>query len=394
MAETADVVVIGGGCMGTSIAMRLAQRGVKKVVLVEKKYLASGPTGKSLANVRPFSPIEETMKILLMSLHIFKNFKEEIGGDPGLVPCGRVRIAPEKDTEALKADAEWEKKMGVNLRFLYREELQELVPQLNVEGFGAGIYYPDACHLNPLTTVAAFAKRARDLGADIREETEVTAIKVSSGKVKSVITNKGEISTPVVVNAAGVWAQQIGRMVGIDIPITIRREQILSYLRPWNFRGLFPIIHNLVNEHHYRPDGEDILIAVETCSFKRPEALVQDPDHFNEEVDEESVRLFIREMPLLLSCMKRGSYRGGYSGIYDVPPDESPILGKVPEVEGFYICCGWSGVGFGQSTAVGEIMAELITEDRTTLIDWTVFRLSRFKEGKPLISVWSAHRPG
>ena len=204
MAETADVVVIGGGCMGTSIAMRLAQRGVKKVVLVEKKYLASGPTGKSLANVRPFSPIEETMKILLMSLHIFKNFKEEIGGDPGLVPCGRVRIAPEKDTEALKADAEWEKKMGVNLRFLYREELQELVPQLNVEGFGAGIYYPDACHLNPLTTVAAFAKRARDLGADIREETEVTAIKVSSGKIRSVVTNKGEISTPVVVNAAGV----------------------------------------------------------------------------------------------------------------------------------------------------------------------------------------------
>ena len=97
MVETADVVVIGGGCMGTSIAMRLAQRGVKKVVLTEKKYLASGPTGKSVGLLRPYPPIEETLKIMQRSLEIFKNFGEEIGGDPGLVLTTRIRMVPEED---------------------------------------------------------------------------------------------------------------------------------------------------------------------------------------------------------------------------------------------------------------------------------------------------------
>jgi len=392
MVETADVVVIGGGSSGASIAMRLAQRGVKKVVLVEKNYLASGPTGKSMGLVRPFSPIEATMKILLRSLEIFKHFDEDIGGDPGLVPTTRLRIVPEKDKEALEADAVWEKQMGANVRVLYPSDLEELIPQLNVEGIGAAIRYLDACYLNPIATTGAYAMRARDLGADIREETEVADIKVSGGKIQSVVTNKSEIATSVVVNAAGVWASRIGHMVGVEIPITIKREQICSFLRPWDFRGVFPIIHSLSNEHVYRSEGNDILLAVDTYEFMRPEALVTDPDHYDEEADEAIVKVFLKEMPLRLPPMKRASYRGGYAGIYDVPPDESPILGKVPEVEGFYLCCGWSGVGFGQSAAIGEVMAELITEDRTTLIDWSLFRLSRFKEGKPLVSTWGAHR--
>jgi len=392
MTETADVVVIGGGSTGTSIAMRLAQRGVKKVVLLEKNYLASGPTGKAMGNVRPFSPIEETMKILLRSLEIFRNFSEEIGGSPGLVPTTRVRIVSEKDKEALEADAVWEKQMGTNLRVLYPADLKELIPQLNVEGIGAAIHYLDACYLNPVATTGAYAIRAGDLGADIREETEVTAIKVSGGKIQSVVTNKGEISTPVVVNAAGPWSAKIGRMVGIELPITIKREQICSFLRPWDFRGIFPIIHSNITEHLYRSEGNDILLAVDTFEFMRPEALVEDPDHYNEEASEAIVKLFLREIPPLLPPMKRASYRGGYAGTYDVPPDENPIIGKVLEIEGFYLCCGWSGVGFGQSAAIGEVMAELITEDKTTLIDWPVFRLSRFKEGKPLISTWGAHR--
>jgi len=371
--------------------MRLAQRGVKKVILVEKKYLASGPTGKSVGNVRPFSPVEETTIILRRSLDIFRNFGEEIGGDPGLVHTTRLRMVPEKDVKELEADAEWEKNLGVNIRLLSVADLRELVPQLNVEGIGAAVHYLDACYLNPVATTGAYAIRARDLGADIREETEVTAVKVSRDKIQSVITNQGEISTPVVVNTTGIWSQRIGRMVGIEIPITIKREQICSFLRPWDFRGIFPIIHNLLNEQLYRSEGNDILLAVDTFEFMRPESLVEDPDHYNEEADEAIVKLLLRGMPLLLPPMKRASFRGGYAGLYDVPPDESPIIGKVPEVEGFYLCCGWSGVGFQQSPAIGELMAELITEDKTTLIDWSVFRLSRFKEGKAFVSSWGAH---
>jgi sarcosine oxidase subunit beta len=214
MTETADAVVIGGGCTGTSVALRLAQRGLKKVILLEKNYLASGPTGKSIGNVVGYSPIEATQKMIQRSLDIFKNFEDEIGGDAGLVSTTRLRLSPEKDKQALATDAEWQKKMGVNLRLLSPEDIQEVMPQLNLENVAAAIHYLDACYLNPVATTGSFAMRAKALGADIREETEVTGIKVSGGRVQSVVTDQGEISTPAVVNAAGVWSPKIGRIRG------------------------------------------------------------------------------------------------------------------------------------------------------------------------------------
>jgi len=388
MVETADAVVIGGGCTGTSIAMRLAQRGVRKVVLTEKNYLASGPTGKSIGNIVGYSPIEETLKIIQRSLDIFQNFNEEIGGDPGLVPTTRLRMVPEEDKEALEAEAAWQKQMGVNLRLLSPADLKEVMPQINTEGIGMAIHYLDAGYLNPVATTGAYAIRARDLGADIREETEVTAIKVSEGKVQSVVTDKGEIATPVVVNAAGVWSPGIGRMAGIELPVTVKWVEACSFLRPWDFRGIIPTIHNVARQHMYRCEGNDLLLTFEIVAFESPERLVKDPDNYEEEVSEATVKLFLEALPLLVPPMKRASYRGGYTGVYDCSPDESPIIGKVPEVEGFYLCCGWSGIGFQQSPAIGEVMAELVTEDRTTLIDWSVFRLSRFKEGKPIAGAW------
>jgi sarcosine oxidase subunit beta len=387
MAETADVVVIGGGCVGTSIALRLAQRGVKKVVLLEKNYLASGPTGKSIGNVVGYSPIEETQKIIQRSLAIFQNFADEIGGDPELVPTTRLRLAPEKDRLLLEKEAAWQQKMGVNLRILSPPDITEVLPQLNTDGIGTGIQYLDACYLNPVATTAAYGRRARDLGVDIREETEVTGINVSAGKVQSVATRKGEFSTPMVVNAAGVWSGAIGRMVGV----TVKRVEVCFFRRPWDFLGIIPTVHHVAREHMYRCEGEREILGFEVTAFERPERLVENPDKFDEEVPEDTIKLWLKEMPLLFPPMSRGSYRGGHASLYDSTPDENPVLGKVPDVEGFYLCCGWSGIGFQQSPAIGEIMAELLTEDRTTLIDWTAYRLSRFAEGKLFTGAWGFH---
>jgi sarcosine oxidase subunit beta len=391
MVETADAVVIGGGIVGTSIALRLAQRGVKKVVLTEKNYVASGPTGKSFANIVGYSPIDETLKMIQRGLDIFRNFDEEIGGDPGLVHTTRVRIVPEKDKASLESDAVWQKKSGVNLRVISPADLQELMPQINIDGIGAAVHYLDACYLNPVATAGAYTKRARDLGADIREETEVTDIKVSGNKIQSVITNNSEISTPVVVNAAGVWSPRIGKMVGIELPIKVKMVNACFFSRPWDFRGVIPTIHTVANQHMYRGEGDDLLLTFEVIAFERPDRLVENPDKFNEEVDEENVKVFLEAVPHILPTMKRASYRGGYNSLYDATPDQCPLLGKVPEVEGFYLCCGWSGTGFQQSPATGEVMAELITEDKTTLIDWSAFRLSRFKEGKSFAGAWGFH---
>lgn len=391
MAETADAVIIGGGCTGTSIALRLAKRGVKKVVLLEKNYLASGPTGKSIGNFMGYSPIEATMKMMQRSLEVYKDFGEEVGGDPGMVPTTRIRMVPEKDRKALEEEAAWQQKMGVNLRGLSPSELGEVVPQLNLDGIAAAVQYLDACYLNPVAVTGAYANRAKELGADIREETEVTDIKVAGGKVQAVATSRGEISTPVVVNAAGVWAPRIGRMVGVELPIAVKLVEVIFFLRPWDFRGIVPTLHHAAKQHMYRCEGNDLFLAFEVTAFERPERLVKDPDNFSEEVNQATVKLFLQEMPLLIPPMKRASYRGGHTSVYDSTPDENPLLGKVKGIEGFYLCCGWSGIGFQQSPAVGEVMAELVTEDRTTLIDWSVFRLSRFEEGKAFAGVWGYH---
>jgi sarcosine oxidase subunit beta len=278
--------------------------------------------------------------------------------------------------------------MGVNLRFLLPAELKEVLPQINAEGVGAAAQYLDACYLNPVATTGAYARRARELGVTILEETEVTAIRLSGGKIRSVVTNKGEIATPIVVNAAGVWAPGIGRMVGIDIPITVKRVETCTWLRPWDFRGIIPTVHTLYNEQMYRCEGNDLFLTFEVVAFRRPDRLIENPNKFNEEVEKKTVEVFLEAMPRILPPMKRASYRGGYASVYDVTPDEHAILGKVPEVSGFYLCCGWSGHGFQQSPAIGELIAELITEGRTTLVDWSVFRLSRFQEGKLLSGAW------
>jgi sarcosine oxidase subunit beta len=391
MPETADVVVIGGGCTGTSVAMRLAQRGVKKVVLVEKNYLASGPTGKSIANIVGYTSVEPMMKVIQRSVQIVKHFKEDIGGDPGMVPTTRLRLAPEKNRKELEADAKWQKKLGVNLHMLSREDVKELMPQLNTEDIGAAVQYLDACYLNPVATTDAYANRARDLGAEIREETEVTGIKVSGGKIRSVVTSKGEISTRAVVVATGPWSPRIGRMVGIELPIEPKRVESCFFLRPWDFRGVIPTVHNMAKGHMFRGEGEDIMIAFDIEAFLSPERLVKDPDKFSEDIGEPIVKMWLAEIPQLFPSLKRTSYRGGHASLYDCSPDESPILGKVPEVEGLYLCCGWSGIGFQQSMATGEVLAELITEDKTSLIDWTIFSLNRFKEGRLIPRAWGFH---
>jgi glycine/D-amino acid oxidase-like deaminating enzyme len=180
-------------------------------------------------------------------------------------------------------------------------------------------------------------------------------------------------------------------MVGLELPIEVKRVEACFFMRPWDFRGILPTVHDMARGNMYRCEGSDVTIAFEIEAFLRPERLIQEPEKLSEDVDEAIIKMWLREMPQLLTPMKRASYRGGYSSLYDCSPDESPLLGKVPGIDGFYLCCGWSGIGFQQCPATGEVLAELVTEGQTTLIDWTVFRLGRFEEGQPIAGAWGYH---
>ncbi|MFQ5996392.1 MAG: NAD(P)/FAD-dependent oxidoreductase [Dehalococcoidales bacterium] len=386
--KAADVVIIGGGCNGTSTALHLAKRGVTNVVLVEKNYLTSGATEDSIGNLRPYTSNETTAKILQKSIEIFQNFNEVIGGDPKHIQNGRIWVVSEKRKSMLEDIVAKHQRWGIKAKLISLADLGELIPQANVDGIGAVAYFEEAGNCDPVATTYAYATRARDLGVTIYEETEVTDITVSAGKIQSVVTNRGEVHTPVVVNAAGYWSDSIGRMVGLEIPISATRQQSIFLRRPYDFIGVFPQYHDGISEMAYRPGRPDLqrLIQVYKPIMTLPE--VVNPDKYKDEVDDEFLDMALKEARQRMPVLRRASYRGGATGCYDETPDEAPILGAVPEVEGFYCHCGWSGLGFHTSPVIGELMAELITTGKTTLVDLSLFRLSRFKEGKLLESDW------
>lgn len=386
--KTADAVVIGGGCNGISTALHLAQRGVKNVVLVEKKYLTAGATEDSIGNLRPYTSSQTMAKILQRSIEIFQNFNQVMGGDAKHIQNGRIWVVSEKRKEMLEDTVVKHKQWGIKAKLISPADIEELLPQANVEDIGAAAYFEEAGNCDPVATTYAYAARARDLGVAIYEETEVTEIKVSAGKIQSVVTNQGEISTPVVVNVVGYWSDRIGRMVGLEIPISVQRQQNIMLKRPYDFIGIFPQYHNGITETAYRPGRPELerLIQVYKTLMKPPE--VVNPDNYRDDADDEFRDMVLAEAYRCMPVLKRASYRGGATGCYDETPDDGPILGAVPEVEGFYCHCGWSGLGFQTSPVVGDLMAELITTGKTTLVDLSMFRLSRFKEGKLLESDW------
>ena len=205
---TAEVVIIGGGVMGASTAYHLAKLGVKNVMLLEKGYLAGGPTGKSLANVRPYHAVEETVRIIKKANEIYLNFDEVVGGDIDFRKLGRVWAEPDSKRPVIEAAVSLSQMVGIKAEFISIEDLAGMMPGLDTVGLGVAVHFPEAGYSNPGAVTVAYANRARELGALILEETEVTGIELASGKVGAVETDKGPVSTPMVVNCAGIWGSQ------------------------------------------------------------------------------------------------------------------------------------------------------------------------------------------
>ncbi|MBI4553808.1 MAG: FAD-binding oxidoreductase [Candidatus Latescibacteria bacterium] len=383
MVKTADIVIIGGGCMGASLAFSLARRGVKHVVLLERKRLASGPTGKSLAILRQHYGVESMVFTSQRSLEIFSHFDDAVGGDTGFVRTGYVKWVAAHDRAALEANVAMQRRIGANVLLLDAADLAGICPGVQVDDVAAAAYHPDSGYADPIATTLAFARRARDFGATIVEGVTVTGLRLSAGRIAAVETSEGVIATPVVVNSAGAWGARVARMVGVELPIQTIRPQICLFKRPPALDGMHPIYSDSVTGMFYRPEQARLSfvgIDVSEGEIAKP----ADPDAYDESVDSGLIARLRPPMEARLPAMRWGVSRGGYAAIYDMTPDEQPIIGHIPEVEGFSCNLGWSGHGFKHCPAIGLLMAELITEGRTTGFDITAFRASRFKEGQPI----------
>lgn len=377
MATTADAVIIGGGVTGSSLAYHLAKAGLR-IVLLEKQHLGAGGTGKSTSIVRMHYDNEPETRLAWASFKTYAHFSDVVGGDCGFVRCGVLWLVNHDSTEKLRANVAMHRQVGVNTRVVNPQEVKAIEPACSLEGVALGAYEPDSGYADPFLTTFAFARRAQELGVEIHEGVAVTGISTASSRVSGVRTDQGAIEAPIVINAAGCWAARLGRLVGLDIPIMVQRNQIALLRQPRELLRRHCVVADIGVGMYFRP--EESFATVVGAGLGEDGV---DPDAYNEAVDADFPPLARRKASQRAPVFSHAVSRGGWSGIYDMTPDGKAILGQAGP-EGFYVACGLSGTGFKKAPAIGQCLTELILQGRSTTVDITPFRLSRFAEGQPL----------
>lgn len=375
--RAADIVVIGGGVHGASLAYHLARKKAGRVVLVEKKFIASGPTGRSTALVRGFYAMDFFTRTSSAAAETFRHWSDVIGGDggPGFQQVGMLVLAGPDHAPHLRDNALRAQEIGAKVALISAAEVKALVPSVNVDDIALASYEAESGYADPSSTANALVNRARELGAVIIQYERVESIRTAGQRVVGVRTETQDIDAPVVINCGGLWADRLLRPLGIEISITPTRHQMCFFRRPSGF-GTHPAIADTVSMTYMRPEHGDLTIHGLLAYDE-----VVDPDRYNEGADPEQILRNAERIAHRFPIMEHGLAMGGYSGVYDVTPDHQPVLGAIPEYAGLYADFGWSGHGFKHSPVIGDILSDVVLHGKSADFDLTPFRWSRFREG-------------
>jgi sarcosine oxidase, subunit beta len=384
MSEACDVIVIGGGIMGTSTAYQLAKRGVK-VTLLEKNHLAAGSTAYTCGVIRQHYSVEPLARMAFRALQVWQNFDEIVGGKVGFMRLGILWVAGETHEKEFAENTEMLKSIGAQVELLDAASVAETAPYLYTSDVKIGMYESQGAVADGSLACNAYAARARELGAHVRQGVEVTKIRLQGGRVVGVDTQDGPIDAPVVINTAGPWGPGLARELGVEIPAEASRHQVVSFRQPTDFmKPMHPSIADFINGFYTRADtgGLSNIGSLEDDTTD----VVSNPDSYNTRADrsflEEMAERSVRRIPDL----NRGAYQSGWAGMYTVTPDWRPIIDKVDAVPGLIVGLGFSGSGFKMGPVVAEMLADLALDDKTCPIDSDIFRLARFAEGKQIAS--------
>ena len=390
MIDKADAVVIGGGIMGASVAHVLTKLGFGRVALVEKRRICGGSTQYSAAHVRQHYSNEVAIRLAVRGAEMFANPEEELGGSVGFEQIGYLLFAPADGEQALRDTVAVQRGFGVDTTLLEPAEVERRWPELRLDGVALACHEPTSGFANPVLTVESLVRSAERGGLLVYEGCEVLGISTARGRVTGVVTGDGELATGVVVNACGPWGDRIGRMVGVDYPITLSREHEAVFDAPEGFEE-FPVVSDVPQRLYCRPfPGGKVLVGQGWPKEVEP----ADPETYDDGTDEAHLRAMVpkllNRLPALVPSLSQPGYGGayvtGYSGVYDITEDWYPIVGE-EAVGGYYSCFGGSGHGFKIGPAIGESLAAVIAglEPR---IDISSLSGARFSEGRTFSSVW------
>jgi len=384
MKKTADVVIIGGGCMGASVAYHLSRRGVTDVVLIEReKMLATGSTGRNAGGVRHQFSNAANIRLSIESIGFLERFADQVGHPIDFHQDGYLfLLSSSSSVETFRRNVALQRSLGVDVEWLDADGAARLAPGLNTEGVAAATFCQRDGVADPNGVTMGFAKAAQTAGASVERDTEVTGIRIESNRIAGVETTRGTIETRTVVNAAGPWARQVGRMAHVDVPVDPFRRHIFIAGEPTSAESRIP------NPIPIWPPTRILVIDFETTFYFHREGAgllfgMGDPGEtptFDVTVQWDFLPQVIEVAVERLPALADASISHAWAGLYEVTPDANPLIGPVQEVPGFFLINGFSGHGFQHSPAAGRILADVIA-GRDPQFDLTPFALERFAAG-------------
>ena len=380
MSRHAEVVIIGGGVTGASIAFHLAASGVRDVLVLERHSLASGGTGHSVGIVRQLYPTEATSRMVVRSLAVFQRFADAVGGDAGYVGCGALIGVSASMRSKLEATVARQRAVGVRAEVLDPRDLTRLEPRIDPASIGAVVYEPDSGYGDPTAVTNGYADAARRRGVRIEQGVEVVGIRTAGDRVVGVDTAGGDgIDARVVVNAAGLWSPLVARLAGVELPIIVGRHPVFVVERDAAFGRPHLVYLDLAGGSYARPETGGLTLTGSLTDDETQHPM--EPETLGADVTLAEATEVLERTARAIPRLADARYRRGWAGAFDITPDWMPILDESP-VRGFWIAAGMSGHGFKLSPAVGEMMAALIT-GTTPPVDAAPFALSRFTATAP-----------
>ncbi|MDA1093982.1 MAG: FAD-binding oxidoreductase [Acidobacteria bacterium] len=383
MKAEADAVIVGGGCMGASVAWHLARRGFTNVVLVEREaQLATGSTGKNAGGVRHQFSHPANIELSIESIAMMARFEEVVGTPIDFHQDGYLFLLSKAEHVAtFLNNVQLQKSHGVDVQWLSPAEAQALAPGLDVTGVKGATFCAADGVADPNGVTVGFAKGAQARGVEIVRDTEVTGIRLDGHRVAGVRTSRGDIATPLVINAAGPWAQSIGRMCGVDVPVAPERRHIFIASPPgggsWDdpaHAGRVPknklLVIDFESSFYFHREGGGLLFGMGDPDEQPGFAITVRWDFLPKVIE-----VAMQRLPALADA----AVSHAWAGLYEMTPDHNPIIGPSSDVEGFFTIAGFSGHGFQHAPAAGRILADLIT-GRDPQFDLSPFTLDRFSQ--------------
>ena len=380
MSESADVVVIGSGIVGSSIAWHLTDAGCHNVLVIEREtQQGKGSTGKSMGGVRAQFATEVNIRMSLYSIPFFRTFDDRMDYPSGYRPQGYLFVATSRiHMDYLRANFERQTALGLEaVQLLDAGAVIRMAPQIRPDDIVGGSFCATDGFVDPYSVMKGFMLRASDGGARLWRGVEVTGIDVDSSGVSGVRTAKGNVATRAVVNAAGAWAAGIAKLAGISLPVEPMRRMLVPTEPFDKISHQSPMTVDMATGFHFRPEGLGLLMA-----WNDPDETPGYKTNFDPAFVEKILTRGVSRFP----CLEEVEVdpRRAWAGLYEMTPDHHCIIGPAPGVPGFYLANGFSGHGVMHSPSTGRITADLILKGASEVVDTTAIGLDRFAKGKLL----------